>query len=187
MDTQLEKFTGERTIWYSPADHLKEFRQIANYYMEAMEYIKGKIVVDVGSGNLFGTFLLSLVAEHVYGIDLYHPLELDDPKYRLPFQSKTTKIMQMDLESEPVDMTADVCVAIELIEHLEHPGFFLSNLKAKAIFFTIPCYGDRNPFHKIQYDEQKAAELIRAHFPELTYRMESRRMIGFAFKKDYLP
>lgn len=186
MDT-LEKYTGERTIWYNPGSHLKEFRQIANYYMEAMEHAKGKLVVDVGCGNGFGTFLLSLVAEHVYGIDVYHPVELEEERYRLPFQSKVAKFLQLDLEKEPVDITADLCVAIELIEHLENPSFFLSNLKANSLFFTIPCYGNKNPYHKIEYDEEKAAALIRMFFPHLTYRMEARRMIGYAYKEELLP
>lgn len=180
-----DTFTGERTVWYNPASHLKEFKIIADFYMEAMAHAVGKRVVDVGCGKAFGTFLLSLVAREVFGIDksaeAFPTLE-----QMLPNKAHT-KFLEIDLDKEPVDITADLCVAIEVLEHLEDPHYFLQNLKAQSIFFTIPCYGDKNPFHKIEYDEQKAADMIRAHFPNLTYRMEARRMVGYAFKNQPLP
>lgn len=177
----METWTGERTIWAAPGDHLKEFRQIANYYMEAMGYAKGKRVLDVGCGNGFGTFLLSLVASDVIGVDISEEI-FASGEARLPFQAHTT-FQALDLDKDLAPEGAELCVAIELIEHLEHPDFFLEN-EAAAIFFTIPCYGDRNPFHKIQYSEASAAGLIRKHYPELTYRMEAGHMIGYAFRPD---
>lgn len=174
----MEQWTGERTIWQAPGDHLKEFRQIANYYMEGMQYAKGKRVIDVGCANAFGTFLLSLVASDVVGIDINADIFASGESL-LPFQAHTT-FKALDLEYSEANMEADLCVAIELIEHLGNPDFFLENLKTSALFFTMPCYGDRNPFHKIEYNEQKAAELIRRHFPDLSYRMEAGHMIGYA-------
>lgn len=179
---ETEKWTGERTIWFKPADHLKEFRQINNYYQEAMAYCIDKSVVDVGCGFAFGTFLLSLVAKRVDGYDVRIPGELIEPRLQLPVQCKMTLNM-LDLEKEPVPVEADICVAIELIEHLANPEFFLENLKTKSIFFTIPCYGDKqNTFHKIEYSEESAKTLVSKYFPNCGYRMENGHMIGIASK-----
>ncbi len=182
METDLNKFTGERIVWSNPKDHLKEFAQCSNYYFEAMQYAKGKRVVDVACGSGFGTFLLSLVAEETFGIDIVdHGAKWQKLCDASPH---TMGYMLIDLEKEPVDITADLAVSIETIEHVDNPDFFLSNLKAKSLFFTVPCYGDKNPFHKIQYSEESCKALIEKHFPILTYRMEKRRMIGYAQKKE---
>lgn len=174
------KWTGERTIWFNPKDHLEEFQKVHNWYMEAMKYCIGKIVVDVGCGHAFGSFLLSLVAEKVHGIDKN---DLTDTDEVLPIHDFTFHMM--DLDKEPVDITSDVCVAIELIEHLNNPEDFLKNLKSKALFFTVPCYGNKNEFHMREYSEESLKKLITENYsPELTYKMENRRMIGYAIKKE---
>lgn len=179
------EWTGERIIWNRPGKHLSEFKKCVNWYIEAMEYAKGKRVVDAACGTGFGTFLLATVASEVFGIEISAEA-FEAAERQLPFQS-AIKFLEIDLEKEPVDITADLCVSIETIEHLANPDFFLENLKAKALFFSIPCYGNKNEFHKIEYDEAKAAELIRRHYSDLTYRMENRRMIGYATRPARLP
>lgn len=173
-------FTGERIVWENPADHLKEFQQCSNYYMEAMHHAKGKRVVDAACGTGFGSFLLSLVAEKVFALDKY-----DMWGQWRPFEVMTPNpitFMQIDFEQAPVDITADLAISIETIEHLANPDFFLNNLKAKSLFFTIPCYGNKNEFHKKEYDENTAKQLIMKHYPLLDYRMEHKRMIGLAHR-----
>ena len=179
------KFTGERAIWWDPSDHLREFKTCLDFYLEAMDHARGKRVIDAACGTGFGTFLLSTVAEEVFGIDVNAEI-FAESEARLPFRCPT-KFLELDLEKSPVDITADLCVSIETIEHLENPDFFLSNLKAKELFFTVPCYGNKNEFHKIEYNEEKCAELIRRHFPILTYTMPGRRMVGHAKKPQILP
>ena len=128
-----------------------------------------------------GTFFLSLVAEKVDGFDIDIHRSLRDGSVKLPVQCDSN-LHIVDLEKLPIAEEADVCVAIELLEHLENPEFLLEHLKVQTLFFTIPCYGDRNPFHKIEYNEEKAANMVRKFFPNLTYRMEAKRMIGLATK-----
>lgn len=183
IKVDLNKWTGERVIWNNPIEHLKEFKQCSNYYFDAMEFAKNKRVIDVACGSGFGSFLLSLVAEETFAIDIQ---DHGDTWERLQqgLINKPLKFMVMDLEKEPVDITADLAVSIETIEHLANPDFFLENLKAKSLFFTIPCYGNKNEFHKIEYSEVSAKALIEKHFPLLTYRMEKGHMIGIAHKKE---
>ncbi len=178
----LNEWSGERVIWSNPREHLKEFKQCSNYYMEAMEYAKGKTVIDVACGSGFGTFLLSLVASRTFGMDIAD----HEGKWEALTKASPNSIVfgVMDFEKEPVDITADLAVSIETIEHLANPEFFLCNLKAKSLFFTIPCYGNKNPFHKIEYSEQSAAALVKKYFPMLTYRMEKGHMIGLAIKPE---
>lgn len=174
------KFTGERITWNDPASHIGDFKLITELYMQAMVEAVGKRVIDAAAGTGFGTFLLSLVAEEVFAIerDAEAVAEFDG---KLPFKAPV-RILPIDLEKEPVDITADLAVSIETIEHLENPEFFLANLKAKSLFFSIPCYGDKNEFHKAEYTEEKAKALVTKYFPILTYTMSRRRMIGLAHK-----
>lgn len=171
-------FTGERIVWNNPATHLKEFALCTNFYMEAMQHAIGKRVLDLACGTGFGSFLLSTVAKEVVGVDCEDMEEHWEPlKQASPGD---LRFAMMDMEEEKMDFGADLTVSIETIEHLKNPDFFLAGLRTHSLFFTIPCYGDKNPFHKIEYSEQSAAELIKRHFPLLEYRMEKRRMIGFA-------
>lgn len=177
----IKDWTGERVLWQNPKEHLKEFRQCSNYYFEAMQYAIGKRVIDVACGSGFGTLLLSLVAEHITGIDIADYGPIWDKITETAIADGHFQIM--DLEKEPVDITADLAVSIETIEHLGNPEYFLENLKAKELFFTIPCYGNKNEFHKIEYSEASAKALIEKYFPILKYHMEAGHMIGHAMKK----
>lgn len=172
------RFTGERTIWFNPKDHLDEFQKIHTWYMEAMQYCIDKIVIDVGCGHGFGSFILNLVAQKVHALDkmdLWFERPIPDPN-KVVFH-------QIDLDKEPADITADICVAIEFIEHLNNPEFFLQNLKAKALFFTVPCYGNKNEFHMREYSEESLKKLISENYSDkISYRMEKGRMIGVAIK-----
>lgn len=172
-----QPFTGERTLWWAPADHLQEFAAITNWYFLAMSHAKDKHVLDLGAGHAFGSFLLSTVASELDTYDNILPIE---PNHvGLPFVCPTTHHV-LDLEKREVDERGDLAVAIEVIEHLENPDFMLENLKVPALFFTVPCYGNKNEFHKIEYSEESAKALVERHFPHLTYRMERRRMLGYA-------
>lgn len=187
IKVDLGEYTGERILWQKPEEHLKEFKQISDYYFEAMQYAKGKRVIDVACGSGWGTFLLSLVAEETFGFDIadYGPI-WDTLRFATPIRNKIDPIVFgiLNFEKEPVDITADLAVSVETIEHLINPEFFLGNLKAKSLFFTIPCYGNKNPYHKIEYTEQSSAELIKKYFPILEYRMEKGHMIGYAQKYE---
>lgn len=174
MDKKQIKWTGERIVWDNPKEHLDEIGKVFGWYLEAMKYVnKRDIVIDVACGTGFGTFMLDKISSQVHGID-----KLDmDWESKLPYERTTFHIM--DLDKDAVDITADIAVSIETIEHLENPDFFLKNLKAKSLFFTIPCYGDKhNTFHVIEYSEEKARDLISKYY-DITYRMERGRMIGY--------
>lgn len=176
-----QTWTGERILWQKPGDHLSEFKTCVDFYLEAQKYAVGRRVIDAACGSGFGSFLLSVVAREVMGVDIQ---DQADSWERLKTASPgDLRFTSLDFEHERVDFGADLVVSIETIEHLENPDFFLSGLRAGSLFFTIPCYGDKtNTFHKIEYSEESAAALIRKHFPVLDYRMEKRRMIGIAHK-----
>lgn len=183
MKDEIEKFTGERIVWAHSLDHVKEFKMTIEWYLEAMKYAQNRRVMDAACGTGFGTFLLSTVANEVVGVDVVDlGNSWDLIKAASPI-GEELKFVTADFEKEKADWPVDLVVSVETLEHLDNPDFFLENLRSPALFFTIPCYGDRNPFHKIQYDEAKAADLVKRHFPILEYRMEHRRMIGYAQRK----
>lgn len=174
------KFTGERTIWMDPRDHLKDFIKIHSWYMKAMEHCFDKTVIDVGSGEGFGSMLLSTVAKDVIGCDIISPTE--QGRLRVMGFGKL-RFHTADLNTDRI-LSTDICVAIEFLEHLKDPEFFLENLQVDELFLTIPCYGDRNEFHLREYNEESAKKLIEDHFKpsEFNYSMEGKTMIGLAIK-----
>jgi hypothetical protein len=170
-------WTGERILWQNPREHLSEFKTCTNLYIEAMQYAVNKRAIDAACGTGFGSFLLSTVASEVMAVDIQDMSEAGEKlKDASPGDLRFTKL---NLETQKADFGGDLCVSIETSEHLENPEFFLSGLRTQALFFSLPCYGDKNNhFHKIEYNEEKAANLIRQFFPNLTYRMERKRMMG---------
>jgi len=175
------EFTGERIIWRDPQKHLKEFRKHINWYMEAMEHAKNRRVIDAACGTGFGSLLLSTVAKEVMAVDIEDMAEQWDPL--IGAAPGDLRFGTLDFETEAVDFGGDLTVSIETIEHLANPEFFLEGLRTASLFFTIPCYGDKaNKFHKIEYSEESAKELIERFFPHLEYRMENGHMIGIATK-----
>lgn len=176
-----DTFTGERSIWWHPADHLEEFRKITDWYIEAMKYCTDKRVLDLGAGHGFGSFLLSTVAKRVDAYDIKLLFDTSARTHTLPFICPS-KAHHLDLETAKVEEKGDIAVAIEVIEHLANPDFMLENLRVDSLFFTVPCYGNKNEFHKIEYSEESCKTLVERHFPRLEYRMEKRRMIGIAHR-----
>src|SRR3990167_4302721 len=124
---------GERFV---PSD--SDFTEIMvnlERYFYAMHYCKDKVVIDAGCGSGLGTYLFSLVAKNIYAVD-YEELETLGSLLKYPLKCPV-EWLKRDLDTDILP-EADVCVALEVIEHLKHPDFFLKNLKVKELVFSIP-------------------------------------------------
>ena len=132
-------------------------------YMNARPYVKGKRVLDVACGEGYGSALMKRWgATSVVGVDISgEAVDIANSA----FATEGLEYIQHDAEQLPFDdVSFDMAVSLETIEHLDHPEKFLRELRrvvraGGTIVVSCPndqYYADNitdydNPFHKRRY------------------------------------
>ncbi|MBC7694681.1 MAG: class I SAM-dependent methyltransferase, partial [Burkholderiales bacterium] len=143
-------------------------------YALAKQITKDKIVLDIASGEGYGSFLLSNDAKKVYGVDIdLESVEHAKKKYA---NSKNLEYLCGSTSKIPLpDHSIDVVVSFETIEHhdqhdmmmqeilrvLKEDGYLLISSPEKSIYKRRD---PNNPFHikELSFDEFK--NLINKYF-----------------------
>lgn len=141
-----------------------------------MPFLKEKMVLDLGVGNISDRFLHKIVKSHskkCVGVELNEELAQN-------LRQNGFDIITGNAETIKLNQTFDVVLAGDLIEHLNNPGIFLENvkthLKPEGIFiFNTPniysinfllrglFFGGNVPHyyeHTIGFTEQLISELL---------------------------
>lgn len=166
MSIKKKKWTGERieTTIYGDVtvEHLHR-------YSLARFFIKDKIVLDIASGEGYGSYLMAKSAKKVIGVDIdQEAIDLSSTKYKnenLSFLRGSTDLIPLD------DNSVDVLISFETIEHHDkHHEMFIEIkrvLKPDGILIMSSpdkkYYSDlnkNNPFH--------VKELYLAEFTNLS-------------------
>src|SRR5688572_10312702 len=111
------KFTGERFV---PLQHLVNDEigvEHLHRYHATVDLVRNQVVLDLASGEGFGTGILAAAAKKVYGIDIDGPsIEHARNTYG---QLGNTEFLQAGAEKIPLeDGSIDTVVSFETIEHL---------------------------------------------------------------------
>jgi O-antigen biosynthesis protein len=175
------EFTGERftTLVEGEVRHEHLHR-----YFFALQFCKARNVLDIASGEGYGSALLATIAARVVGVDVSeeavrHAAE----SYRghnLGFhRGEATKI-------PAEDASIDVVVSFETLEHLEAHEEFLREIKrvlrpGGVLVMSTPDHeffagGPPNPFHMKELVRAGFRELIGHHFKNAAFFVQSSLM-----------
>jgi O-antigen biosynthesis protein len=170
-------WTGERFVpWAKEAavayEHLHR-------YMWASTLVQGKRVLDLASGEGYGSHLLSRRAAHVCGVDI------DDAAVRHAaekYRKSNLQFVKGPITAVPITEIHqfDVIICFEAIEHIQEHEALLSEVKRlltpEGLFVVSTpnkdAHGageDSNPFHvrELAFDEFNA--LLSRHFSNVSY------------------
>lgn len=178
-----KKWTGERLESFiftrDTIDHLHRYAIASNYG-------EGKIVLDIASGEGYGSNILSKTAKKVYGVDIdTDTITSSKNKYKAKniefFVGTTSKIPLKD-------DSVDVVISFETIEHHEYHEEMMLEIKRVlrpdgVLIVSTPDkleYSDKrsfvNKFHIKELYKKDFSELISKHF--INYQMLSQTYIN---------
>jgi ubiquinone/menaquinone biosynthesis C-methylase UbiE len=174
------KFTGERletSIFNgNTINHLHR-------YAIAMPLVKGKTVLDIASGEGYGSHFLSFESLKVYGVDIDKE-SIDNAKIKytrdnLEFFVGSTSHIPLETNS------VDVVISYETIEHHDEHEQMMSEIKRVlkpegTLIISSPdkyFYSDKrnynNPFHVKELYKADFTELISKYFKNYSLYSQS--------------
>lgn len=177
-------WTGER---YLPGMQGPIQLEHFHRYLFALRFAQDRDLIDVASGEGYGSALLAQVAKAVIGVDVdATSVENGNRRYGFPKLSfRVGDATNLPCESD----SFDVAVSFETIEHVEDHDAFLSELKRVLrddgiVVISTPdrphyqaILTDPNPFHLKELDRQEFLSLLAKHFRHVTV-FEQRSLYG---------
>jgi SAM-dependent methyltransferase len=169
-DNELE-WTGER---YVPQLRGTIALEHLHRYAFASCFLEGKEVLDIASGEGYGSDLLSKVAKSVHGVDVD---DLSVAHANRKYGTARLKFLAGDACSIPLEAhSVDAVVSFETLEHVEDQDTMLSEFKrilrpGGLVIISSPekhAYNQKNehenPYHKKELDFQEFENLLKGHF-----------------------
>lgn len=157
--------------------------QLEHYhrYTIANKFVVGKKVLDIASGEGYGSAILSGNATSVLGMDISEDtIKVAEKKYKGISNLSFQKASALDIPLP--DNSVDVVISFETVEHLSEQKTMLSELKRvlSSTGFLILSSPDRNEYNKF------SAEPNHFHVKELSFiELDELLKVQFA-AVDYL-
>jgi GT2 family glycosyltransferase/SAM-dependent methyltransferase len=173
---RLIEWTGERCVPWAP--NVQVVYEHYHRYLWAAPLVSARTVLDLGSGEGFGSAILSDTAAHVTGVDLD---ERTVEHSRLNYSGANLRFevgSALDL-SRYEDGSFGAVVAFEIIEHVQDQERVLSEVarvlsEDGLLVISTPdrrayseASGQVNPFHARELALEEFSALLEAHFPHL--------------------
>lgn len=166
-------FTGERFV---PEVHGNIELEHLHRYLFACKAVAGKTVLDIASGEGYGSAMLAQTAHKVIGVDIsQEAVSHAQAKYQaenLEFRTGSCSAMPLD------DASVDVVVSFETIEHHNEHEAMMREIKRvlrPGGVVVISCPDKLESSDKPSYSNPY-------HVREL-YRDEFKKLLGLHFKK----
>lgn len=167
-------FTGERYVTTESGEI--EFEHY-HRYLFAAQLCTGKKVLDVASGEGYGSELISQIAESVIGLEISH----EAIKHaRATYPKNNLTFIQGDCAALPFEAsTFDVVLSFETLEHIENQNLFLTEirrvLKPGGILVIStpdreiysPAGHKHNEYHVKELDKSEFFSLISSQFSDV--------------------
>jgi ubiquinone/menaquinone biosynthesis C-methylase UbiE len=187
MNKEME-FTGERLV-----TGIKEYWALEHLHRYALvtEIIKGKAVVDIASGEGYGSFLMSQHARSVIGVDIS---EEAVTHASTKYPGDNLRFKHGSAVQIPVpDATVDVLVSFETLEHHDQHDLMMQEIKRvlkpggitvistpdKLNYSDIPGY--HNAFHVKELYTSQFDELMRKHFQNIVMLFQKSAIASLIF------
>ncbi len=170
------EFTGERFV---PEEHGNIELEHWHRYLQARELAVGKDVLDIASGEGYGSALISEVARQVTGVDIA-PEAVAHASAR--YQRPNLRYLEGNCAAIPLpDHSVDLIVSFETIEHHEQheemmrefkrvlrpDGLLLISNPDKHFYSEVPNYS--NPYHVKELYEQEFKQLLSGWYKNTRY------------------
>lgn len=152
-------------------------------YAIAIDLVKDKVVLDIASGEGYGSNLLALSAKKVIGSDIDEKvIKFATSKYNKPnLEFRVGNADKMPVE----DNSIDVVVSFETLEHhdkheemfseikrvLKPNGILIMSSPDKLNYTDIPKFN--NPFHVKELYREEFKKLVQSNFKFLTFYYQS--------------
>jgi len=171
--------TGERLLPWDLQYPQNHYEHLQRYYF-AQQFAAGRKVLDLGSGEGYGTDIMAMVAEEAIGVDISsEAVEWASQKYK----RSNVKYICSSAATIPIsgEQIFDLVVCFEMIEHiadqqalfgeikrlLKNNGLLIVSTPNKATYSDDPHY--RNPFHVSELYVSEFKELVESFFPHAAY------------------
>ncbi len=162
-------------------------------YFLAREFCRGKEVLDVASGEGYGSAILAQTALRVTGVEL-DAVSVEHAS--CAYQSANLRFIQGDATKLPLEpQSVDVVVSFETIEHLSEHEIFLAEIRRvlRPDGFLIISTPDRNvysalgsppnPYHVRELTEDEFCSMLGTCFCNLSL-LRQRVILGSAIVSD---
>lgn len=171
-----KKSAGERLEFYDFSDVTVEH---LHRYAIANDFVSGKIVLDIASGEGYGSFLLSKLASNVIGVDIDNE---SIERAKIKYKRHNLIFLQGRADEIPIESSSiDVVVSFETIEHhdkhhemlieikrvLKKDGILIMSSPDKKYYSDIPK--SVNPFHVKELYFNEFKNLINNYFSFANY------------------
>ena len=164
--------TGERTLPDVPEENYWYRRHLVVYEWIA-ERVRGERVIDMASGEGYGSAALARSAASVVGVEA-NPEAFEHARLRYTDANLRFERALVEEFAEP----ADAVVFLQTIEHLQDPGATLEHFRSLvgadgAVYVSTPnvltlapegAERSDNPWHVHEYRPDEFEQLCRGHF-----------------------
>jgi len=184
------EWTGERLTTATSGQ--AELEHLHRYFL-ARNFCRGLDVLDVASGEGYGTALLAQVARSAIGVEI--SADATAHAYRA-YSAPNLRFLTGDACRLPLkDASVDAVVSFETIEHFYEHEQFLAEvcrvLRADGFFIVSsperdvysPSGSSANPYHVRELTKAEFEALLQTSFSHV-YLMAQRPMLGSAIVSD---